>query len=149
MRFETDPQEAISLIPEAIKDERSDIRFYGWLADIAVDPDDEEIISLIREDEMKHARFLKHIYYELTDEETEGDPLDPFIPPVDYCQALVRAIMDETAALEFYRNLYFAVPGEVMKNMVFEIMTDEIKHGARFNYLYAKDVAYGYVQRQL
>lgn len=135
----TDPNRALPLILEAMKDERSDEQFYDYLAKHAPSRQDASMIEAIRNDERKHREMFRQIYSGLTGQlMPAADSGEPFEAPSSYQEGLTRAIMGESGALELYRRIFFAVPGELYKNMLFEIMTDEIKHGIRYNYLYAK-----------
>lgn len=135
----TDPNRAGPLIREAVKDERADEQFYDYLAKNAPSQTDASMIEAIRNDERKHRSMFQQIYAGLTGQIlTVPADAEPFQEPASYADGLTRAIMGESGSLELYRRIYFAVPGEMYKNMLFEIMTDEIKHGIRYNYLYAK-----------
>lgn len=136
--YQTNPYAVLPLIKEALKDEKSDARFYEWLIKQAPE-EDRKIIEGIRNDEKKHAKLFKLIYRTLTGQEIEGNPAETFEPPSSYVQALAMAVSGESGAVELYRKIYFAVPGEVFKNMLFEIMTDELKHGIRYSFLYSKN----------
>ncbi|MFC7442977.1 ferritin family protein [Laceyella putida] len=137
--YQTNPAYAIPLLKEAVKDERTDELFYDYLIQHAPSQEDREVITSIRNDERKHRRMFREMYYSLTGQTIEGDEYEPFTPPASYLEGLRRAIFGESGAVELYRKIYFTIPRKAFKNMVFEIMTDELKHGIRYNYLYAKN----------
>lgn len=137
--YRTNPSYAIPLLKEAVQDERSDELFYDYLIRNAPSQEDKDIIQSIRNDERKHRKMFRHMYYCLTGKTMEVVEPEPFQPPATYLEGLKRAIFGESGAVELYRKIYFTIPGKTFKNMVFEIMTDELKHGIRYNYLYAKN----------
>lgn len=137
--YQTNPSYAIPLLREAVQDERSDELFYDYLIRHAPSQEDREVITAIRNDERKHRRMFREMYTSLTGQTLEGEEAEPFTPPSSYLDGLRRAIFGESGAVELYRKIYFTIPGKAYKNMVFEILTDELKHGIRYNYLYAKN----------
>ncbi|SFS61097.1 ferritin-like domain-containing protein [Marininema halotolerans] len=136
--YQTNPQIAVMLIKEAMGDEKNDAMFYQYLISHAPDEEDRRVIQSVRNDELKHHNMFKTIYYHLTGHYPTTEEHSSFTPPRNYPDGLRRAIFGESGAVELYRRIWFAVPTEIYKNMVFEIMTDEQKHAARYNYLYAK-----------
>ncbi|MCS1350041.1 ferritin-like domain-containing protein [Mechercharimyces sp. CAU 1602] len=138
--YETDVTKALELLMEGIQGEQQDEMFYDYLLTKAPDEEDRTIITGIRDDERRHRKMFRQIYYGLTMQQpVQKETETPFQAPRSYLDGLSQAIMGESDAVRKYRKLYFTVPGVVYKNMVFSILTDELIHGSRYNYLYAKN----------
>lgn len=131
--------EAIQLIRDAVAGETEDRLFYSYLIENAPLEDDKNIISGIRDNEITHFGLFRQIYYELT-----GHTLPPpenvtFEEPASYCAGLKRALLGEQHAVQKYRRILFALQNRVQINMLTEIITDELRHGILYNYLYSKN----------
>ena len=127
--------EALNLIKEAVEGEREDRMFYEFLIDNAPNNKDREVISGIRDDEIKHAKMFRKLYYELT-----GKVLNPkqevnFEKPANYCEGLIKALMGEQNAVRKYRRILFAMKDRSHINTLSEIITDEIRHASLYNLL--------------
>lgn len=66
-------------------------------------------------------------------------PGEQFIQPESYCAGLSRALLGEQNAVQRYRKILYAMQDRVHINMMTEIITDEIRHGILYNYLYTKN----------
>jgi len=130
---------AISLIKDAIVGEREDELFYDYLISEAPSEEDKKIIESIRDDEKKHNKMFKELYYELTGK-MPPQPAEPdFVKPASYVAGLQQALFGELGAVERYRKILFAMTKRKDINMITEIITDEIKHASKYNFLYAKN----------
>ncbi|WP_232695903.1 ferritin-like domain-containing protein [Brevibacillus daliensis] len=128
----------IPILEESIADEREDELFYDSLIALAPTQLEKEVITSIRNDERKHRRYLRQIYKELTGRDAPPGKANSFQPPASYLEGLEKALLGELQAFERYRTVYMNIP-ERYKNMIFEIMTDELKHAGYYNWLYAKN----------
>lgn len=127
--------EALRLIVESVSNEREDELFYDYLINIAP-ADQKQIVSSIRDDEMKHGKMLREIYWEVTGRDIPTAQDNVFEPPKSYCEGITRALFGELAAVERYRKILFGFEFLPYRNMITEIYTDELKHGSKWNYLY-------------
>lgn len=132
-------QDALDLILQALSGENEDRMFYSWLMENAPSIEDKEIISGIRENEIGHYGLFKQIYNEVSNMMPQQFPGEQFSPPENYCAGLANAILGEQNAVQKYRNILYAMQDRVHINMMTEIITDEIRHGILYNYLYAKN----------
>jgi rubrerythrin len=130
---------ALSLIQQAVAGETEDRMFYTYLIEHAPSAEDREIISGIRENEMGHFEMFRQIYYELTGSMPPQAQGETFTPPATYCEGLRNALMGEQNAVQKYRKILYAMQSRVHINMLTEIITDEIRHGILYSYLYAKN----------
>lgn len=130
---------ALSRIEKAVAGEAEDTQFYEWLLQHASSAEEQQIISGIRENEMQHYRWFRQLYMELTGRAVPSMPGEAFVPPATYCEGLKRALMGEQNAVRNYRQILYALQNRVQINMLTEIITDELRHGILYNYLYAKN----------
>lgn len=137
------PKEVLDLIKNSVASERHDELFYDYLISIAPTEEDKKIIESIRNDERHHNQMYRKIYLELTGvslpKATEGPTSEQFT--FTYLQGLEQALMGELSAVEKYRKILAEMSDKQRYNMVFEILTDELKHAAKYNYLIAKEMS--------
>lgn len=131
--------EALELIKDAVSSEREDELFYDYLLNNAPSQEDKEIITTIRDDERKHFRLFRQIYQDLTGQMLPPPPEPEFTPPPSYCAGVRKALFGELGAVEKYRRILFALQDRVQINKLTEIITDELKHANKWNYLYVQN----------
>lgn len=132
-------QNALTLIQNALAGETEDRMFYTWLIEHAPSNEDQQIISGIRDNEIGHFALFNQLYYEITGMLPQQVPGEQFNPPESYCAGLSHALLGEQNAVQRYRKILYAMQDRVHINIVTEIITDEIRHGILYNYLYAKN----------
>ncbi|UJF33864.1 ferritin-like domain-containing protein [Paenibacillus hexagrammi] len=129
----------INLILQSIAGERNDELFYQELLQLAPTDKEKEVITGIRDDERKHRQMFRNIYTQLTGmQPAVQEAMEPAEHVADYVSGIEDALMGELKAFEKYRTIYLNIRPEY-RNMIFEIMTDEIKHASYYNWLYAKN----------
>ncbi len=106
--------------------------FYRQLADRAADPMVRKYIQHAMEDEEKHYRMLGALYRELTGRTYEVQPEQ--VTFRNLADGLRQAMDDEYKAMEEYRAVYLRVTEPRIRDLFFELMTDELEHATRFNY---------------
>ncbi|MCT8976964.1 ferritin-like domain-containing protein [Clostridium sp. CX1] len=126
----------LDLITEAMKDERHDRVKYKKMMELAKNDKVRKQIEFAYKDEGKHYMMFKHIYYMLT-----GRECDIPVPKIEKIDCLLPAIESsingELGAVELYRRIQSMLPTIQMRDMLFEIITDEQEHATRFVYLYS------------
>ncbi len=127
--------EALNLIVESVRDEREDELFYDYLLSVAP-PNQRDIITSIRDDERKHGRLFRQLYWEVTGKEIPAAPDVPFEKPLNYCDGISKALFGELAAVERYRRILYGFEFLPYRNIITEIYTDELKHASKWNYLF-------------
>lgn len=130
---------ALNFIQQALAGETEDRMFYSWLIDNAPSDEDKQIISEIRDNEIGHYDLFKQIYNEITGQMPQPINQEQFTQPENYCAGLAKALIGEQNAVKKYRNILYAMQNRVHINMMTEIITDEIRHGILYNYLYSKN----------
>src|SRR6476620_3279651 len=74
-------QQSLKLIVEAVQGEKEDQIFYDYLISNAPTQDQKEIISKIRNDEIRHNQLYKKMYKELTGQDVTLEKDEEFVPP--------------------------------------------------------------------
>jgi rubrerythrin len=130
---------ALSLIQQAVSGENEDREFYTYLLENAPSIEEQQIITGIRDNEINHFNMFHQIYYDITGEMVPQTTNEQFVPPATYCEGLKHALLGEQHAVQNYRQILYAMQTRIHVNMLTEIITDEIRHGSLYNYLYAKN----------
>lgn len=130
---------ALQYIREAVEGESEDRQFYDYLISVAPNEADKAIIRSIRDDEIGHFSLFRQVYYMLTGRILPPPKEIKFTKPSSYCDGLRRALNGEQAAAKKYRSIYFALQDRTLMNVLFAIITDELRHGILYNYLYSRN----------
>jgi rubrerythrin len=132
-------QNALTHILDATGGETADRQFYTWLIGHAPSNEDQQIITGIRDDEIGHYGLFRRLYTQLTGQNAPPVPEEAFTPPSSYCEGLARALMGEQNAVRKYRQILYAMQTRVHFNTMTQIITDELRHGLLYSYLYARN----------
>lgn len=126
----------LNLIVESMKDERADRVKYKMMIEMAKSDKVRKQIEFAFNDEGKHYKMFQQIYFMLT-----GQYIDIPIPEPKKNEKLIDAIESsingELEAVELYRKIRSMLPNTQLRDMLFEIITDEQEHATRFVYLYS------------
>ena len=126
-------------IADAIRDEAQDEFFYRQLAEIAPNSETKALLIGIANQEKLHNRLFRRLYRQLTGGDPQALPISHQKRPSSYEAGVEQAIMGEIHAVEFYRQIHTELPaGSTYRDVLFEIMTDEINHQTKFLYLMVK-----------
>ncbi|PCL94056.1 rubrerythrin [Paenibacillus lautus] len=128
-------EEALTLIEQAVSGEREDELFYDYLISMAPTRQEKEIIISIRDDERKHNRMFRMIYEAFTGRAIQSPTEVQFQKPESFIEGVEKALMGELKAVERYRNIRAGLPNRYYRDMVFEILTDELKHASKYNFI--------------
>lgn len=125
------------LLMKAMKSERHDRVKYQRMIEMTNDPMVKKQIKFAHDDEIKHYKMFKQIYYKLTGKEI-NIPLPSNIETYSsLMEAVQSSIEGENEAVDLYREIFALLADKQLRDMVFEIITDEQEHAGRFIYLYA------------
>lgn len=129
-------ENVLDLIKEAMKDERHDRVKYKNMMDAAKNEKIRKQVEFAYNDEGKHYKMFQQIYYALT-----GKMVDIPVPKVEpynkFIDAVETSINGELEAVELYRKIQSMLPNMKLRDMLFEIITDEQEHATRFVYVYS------------
>lgn len=138
---DAEKKEAINLIARSVGDELEDELFYTFLISHASNAEQREIIMNIRDDERKHNRLLRELYFDITGTRLPQDALnDSTSFNISYMQGLEQALMGELAAVSKYQRILRGLDNMDHHNTVLEILTDELRHANKYNYLITKNL---------
>jgi len=132
-------QEALELIKEAVSGETEDRLFYEYLISVAPSDEEKNLIKGIRDDEIKHFSFFRDLYKELAGAALPITSDGDFQKPKSYCDGLKDALLGEQRAVQKYRKILFVLVDRNQINKLIEIITDELRHGSIYNYLYSRN----------
>ncbi|WP_258171285.1 ferritin-like domain-containing protein [Paenibacillus sp. R14(2021)] len=128
-------QEALALVKQSVQGEREDELFYDYLISVAPTKEEQAIIVSIRDDERKHNQMFRKIYYDLTGQTIPVTQDAAFEKPQSFTEGVKKAFFGELSAMERYRIIRAGMPNRYYRDMVFEILTDEMKHADKYNYI--------------
>ena len=127
----------INNIVAAMKDERHDRVKYYKMMQMTDDPEVIKQIKYAYDDEIKHYEMFQQILFALTRRRLDI-PMPNEIEQYDtLMDAVQSSIKGENEAVDLYREIFSQLDNKQMRDMVFEIITDEQEHFGRFIYLYS------------
>lgn len=132
------PYQAIELIRKSIGDERNDELFYDRLIEQAQTEKEKSIIQDIRDNEKKHNMILREVYYDFTGQMLQNNMnmmQENMQNNLSYTENLEKALFGELEAVNKYRKILSAMPQGKYYTLIMSIMTDELRHSAKYNYL--------------
>jgi rubrerythrin len=129
-------QEALEGVKRAVQGEREDELFYGHLISVAPTSEEKEIICSIRDDERRHNRLFRRICRDFTGMEVPSGEEETYEIPESYLNGIKWALFGELRAVEKYRAIRRKLPMGPYRDILFDIITDELKHGSKYNYLF-------------
>ncbi|PIC66025.1 rubrerythrin [Sporosarcina sp. P21c] len=141
-------QKSLALMFEAVQGEKEDRLFYEYLISVAPTQEDKEIISSIRDDEIRHNLMFKKMYKDFTGQEVMDVTAEDFKKPASYIEGIQQALFGELKAVEKYREIRKGLPDCQNRDIVFDILTDELKHAAKYNFLYTENRTNSHVQNE-
>ena len=128
--------QAIELIKNSVGDEKEDEMFYDTLIKQAPTEKEKGIIRSIRDDERKHNQILRRLYYEFTGVILPQDNSKNIANnTMNYKANLEKALFGELGAVEKYRRIMGAMPNKNSYTLLMSIMTDELRHANKYNFL--------------
>lgn len=130
---------ALNLIKDAVQGEREDELQYDYLISVAPSQEEKDIIVTIRDDERNHRKWYRDVYKYYTGQEVESKNGEEFVKPESYLEGISKAIFGELGAMEKYRIIREGLPVRLFRDTVFRILTDEMKHATKYNYILSKN----------
>ena len=128
--------QAIELIRQSVRNEREDELFYDRLLEQAPTDKDKEIITSIRNDERKHNKILRDLYYNFTGQVIQPDlSMQNINNTSTYQENLEKALFGELDAVVKYRKILGTMPSGNSYTLLMSIMTDELRHASKYNFL--------------
>lgn len=132
--------ETLELFIDGIKEKAEDSKYYLNLSEIATSPTDKEILRQISLDIYKHLKIFEEIYFRLTG----NMPPETEVMPVEVGENLLKeyekAMFNELSNAEFTRKILFVFNDMEIRDMLYEIITDEQSNATKFLYLYTSNL---------
>lgn len=128
----------ITGVKNSVGNEKEDEIMYTALAEMAPNDEQKEIIISIKDNEIIHNKIFRKIFTELTGvvlQENTMNAMNTTTNNKSYIDMLKDAFMGELAAIERYRELLAYAPNMEIYSMIMYVMTDEIRHAFKYNYL--------------
>lgn len=126
---------AVTMVKNSVTDEAEDAAMYETLINMAPTEEAKEIIISIRDDEKIHNKILREVFTELTGVVLPNNTEISNYPKLTYLDGIKKAFMGELMAVEKYREILTYMPNKELYNKILYIMTDEMKHAIKYNYL--------------
>jgi len=133
--FQYNLNTAVNMIRNSVADEAEDAAMYDALINMAPNQEAKEIITNIRDDEKIHNRLLREIFTKLTGVVLPPSSGNANYEKLTYLDGIKKAFMGELKAVEKYREILSYMPSKELYNKILYIMTDEMKHAMKYNYL--------------
>ncbi|MDR1560488.1 MAG: ferritin-like domain-containing protein [Clostridiales bacterium] len=119
-------QKVLEILQSAWESEKESEVCFRKLSKLAKDPSDQEILRLICMDEHKHAKYFADIYKRLAGRTLQTSGKLPQRPMswdlYAECEKMIHRCLDN---VEFYRRIYFGFSDHDIRDILFEIITDE------------------------
>ncbi|WP_432662931.1 ferritin-like domain-containing protein [Wukongibacter baidiensis] len=131
---------SLKLIKEVVQGSKKDELFYDYLISISPTKADKDILSSIRDDEIKHYQMLRQIYKDYTGMDIQVDEDVDFKKPASYIDGIVIALFKSFADVEKYREIRKGLPTRHQRDILFDIITDELMHSGEYNFLYTTNL---------
>jgi len=125
------------IITICMENKQKSLSFYEELFCI-IDQKDKSIINSITLDETKHYKLLHCIYTLLNDSDPEKTDTEKAVVSENISENIETAILEKAENTKLYRELMSSAFAAEIREMLFEIMTDEMNHAILLNYLYTK-----------
>lgn len=128
------------MLIDAINDEARDHEKYLAVSEVMEEPEDAEIIRSIAFDEYKHKRIFEEIYKILTGKmpSVPVQAKNAKVTAENLSEVLTDSFFGELEGVEMYRELMFAFDNTDIRDMIFEVITDEQAHADILNYIMGK-----------
>lgn len=137
--FDIDMETTLELIRRAIAGEARDEKFYNYLISVAPNQKEKDIIRSIRDDELSHFDLFKQIYKDIAHREPVPLEEEEYEQPESYLDGIEEALFGELDAVELYRQIYYGLRKDEHRDKLFEIITDELKHSGKYNFIYTRN----------
>ena len=129
------------MVKEGVRNEKGDELFYDYLINEAQTIEEKNLITSIRNDEKSHRKWFGEIYRAYTGEYIESTNNADFQRPSTYIEGVRKALYGELSAMERYRVIREGLPSRYYRDVVLRILTDEMKHATKYNYILYINIA--------
>jgi len=133
-------QKILEILQSAWDGERENAMHIERLIRLAKNPSDKEILRLLYMDEHKHAKYFSDIYTKLCGQLIpDNGHLSQRPIGWDLCLELEKMMYKFTENVEFYRRVHSGFTDSEIREMLFEIITDETTMAIKMTHLFNKN----------
>jgi len=135
IRFQNYPS-FLADLRDAIAGERSAISLYSELLSVAPTEMAKYSLKIALADEKEHNRLLSQLYLQLT-----GQRPEVAVKRADFhhfYDGLKKSFINELKAFEKYKEMYLASNCPDIRDILYSIQHDEIKHATLFNWVHSE-----------
>lgn len=130
---------ALDLIREEILEGENIELFWDNIISKSSNENTSDILSSIREDNIKHNEILRFIYSNITGEVMEKPNSKSSMGKITFQDALEKSFLDSIAKVKKYRKIMGAMPNPRMQTLIMAILTNKLRHATLINYLMNKE----------
>jgi rubrerythrin len=128
----------LEMIAHAAAGEAAATRYYARLSDM-LDGRDKKTVHDMALDEAKHRHLFEELYANIAGVRMPpAESTEPTEPQGHLPEIFEERLYDELGDAEFYRQIYFALINMDYRDVMFEIITDEMRHATLMSHLYSK-----------
>jgi rubrerythrin len=129
----------LEMIAYAAEGEAAAVKYYTRLSEM-LSGQDKKTVHNIALDEAKHRRLFEELYTAISGARLPygGNSHEKPEPAEFSAEIFEERLYDELGDAEFYRQIYFALVNMDYRDILFEIMTDEMRHAQLMTFLHAK-----------
>ncbi|MDF2883632.1 MAG: hypothetical protein K0R54_4190 [Clostridiaceae bacterium] len=132
--------EAIGELNKAFQDERSDLVYYEYLANMAPTDKEKEILYSIVQEDRINATLLRRMYEELSGIDVSWNSNEKLVMPESYLAGISEAINRESREIEHYKVIREGFPAESSYIYTLsDIIANELKHIQLLNSILSSD----------
>jgi len=133
-------QKILEILQSAWDGERENAMHIERMTRLAKNPSDKEILRLLYMDEHKHAKYFADIFTKLSGQLIPDNGRLPQRPiGWDLCLEFEKMMYKSTENVEFYRRVHSGFTDSEIREMLFEIITDETNMAIKMTHLYNKN----------
>lgn len=129
-------QAELESVKQAVQGEIKDALFYNYLISMAPTSQEKVIISAIKEEDLRHSKQFERIYRDFTGIGIEYEEDENFQIPNSYLDGIQNAMFEELRDVVKYRSIRRRLPEGAYRDILFDIITDELMHASIFNHLF-------------
>jgi len=130
-------KKVLDMLVMAIEEARQNSKYYLLLMEQSRFIEDKEILRQIHLDEVKHDKIFCEIHKKIAGEEAivnvNEKPCSPYL-----AKEFEKNIFAKLDNVEFYRQIYFMFLDLEVRDMLFEVITDEQIHTTKLSYLLSR-----------
>ncbi len=126
--------EVLEALINGMEGESQAIDFYSRLVKMAPNKVAKESVEHALSDERTHLKLFINLYKQLTGRSPSYNK--PKASFDNFKEGIMIAFYDELEAYETYRDDYLLTQNQMIRDVFFQAMSDEIEHATRFGFIY-------------